>query len=127
MAFEVNGSGVLNSILNLECKADQPGEVNNYVIQLGISKKLGGEPAIRHRVAGAVYRCAIRQRADPAARRTGVKTPGGTFSGFTNTDDAAPGGGSSVNVQQRIEGASGRRPCRNGRKCGRCGLTWMWK
>jgi hypothetical protein len=106
--FEVNGSGLLNSILNPEAQRTSHGKVNNYVIQLADQKKAWGANLRFGIVTPTLYTDA--QFVSAATARQGaelaVKTPGGTFSGFTNTNDAAVGGGSSMNVQQRMEGAS---------------------
>lgn len=106
--FEINGSGLLNSILNPEAQRTSHGKVNNYVIQLVDQKKAWGANLRFGIVTPMLYNDA--QYVSAATPRQGVelalKTPGGTFSGFTNTNDAALGGGSSMNVQQRMEGAS---------------------
>jgi hypothetical protein len=106
--FEVNGSGLLHSILNPEAQRTSHGAVNNYVIQLADQKKAWGANLRFGLVSPTLYTDA--QYVSAATAREGVelavKTPGGTFSGFTNTNDEALGGGSSMNVQQRMEGAS---------------------
>jgi len=106
--FEVNGSGLLNSILNPVAQRTSHGKVNNYVIQLVDQKKTWGANLRFGIVTPTLYTDA--QYVSAATPRQGVelalKTPGGTFGGFTNTNDAALGGGSSMNVHQRMEGAS---------------------
>ncbi|MGA3162523.1 MAG: IPT/TIG domain-containing protein [Terracidiphilus sp.] len=106
--FEVNGSGLLNSILNPEAKRTSHGAVNNYVIQLTDQEKAWGANLRFGIVTPTLYTDA--QFVSAATPRQGaelaLKTPGGTFSGFTNTNDEVPGGGSSINVHQQIEGAS---------------------
>ena len=110
--FEVNGSGLLDSILNPEAQRTSLGKVNNYVIQLADQKKAWGANLRFGTVSPSLYTDA--QYVSAATPRQGVelavKTPEGTFSGFTNTNDAAFGGGSSMNVQQRMEGASWQAP-----------------
>jgi len=106
--FEVNGSGLLNSILNPDAQRTSHGAVNNYVIQLADQKKAWGANLRFGIVSPTLYTDA--QYVSAATAREGaelaLKTPGGTFSGFTNTNDSALGGGSSMNVHQRMEGAS---------------------
>ncbi len=66
--MEVNGSGLLNSTLNPEVQRTSHGRVNDYVIQLGYKRgKLGGQSALRHRVAGAVHGRAVCDGRDSAA------------------------------------------------------------
>jgi hypothetical protein len=110
--FEVNGSGLLYSILSPEVQRTSQGKVNNYVIQLGDQQKTWGANLRFGIVSPALYTGA--QYVTAATPRQGaelaLKTPGGTFSGFTNTNDGALGGGSSMNVRQQMEGASWQAP-----------------
>ncbi|MGA3264633.1 MAG: IPT/TIG domain-containing protein, partial [Terracidiphilus sp.] len=106
--FEINGSGLLNSILNPDVQRTSHGKVNNYVIQLSDQQKPWGANLRFGIVSPLLYTGA--QYVTAATPRQGaelaIKTPAGAFSGFTNTDDSALGGGSGMNVQQQIEGAS---------------------
>ena len=110
--FEINGSGLLNSILNPGVLRTSHGEVNSYVIQLGDLHKTWGANLRFGIVSPLLYTGA--QYVTAATPRQGaelaVKTPAGTFSGFTNTNDSALGGGSGMNLQQQIEGASWQAP-----------------
>ena len=83
--------------------------MNNYVIQLaGSGKKAWGANLRFGIVSPSLYTDAqFFERGDARqGAELALKTPGGTFSGFTNTNDEAPGGGAGVNVHQQMEGAS---------------------
>jgi len=109
---EVNGSGLLNSILNPEAQRTSQGKVNDYILQVGDK---GGSWGVNLRfgiVTPTLYTDA--QFVTAATPRQGVelalKTPAGTLSGFTNTNDVALGGGAGINFHQRILGASWQAP-----------------
>jgi hypothetical protein len=110
--FEINGSGLLNSILNPDVQRTSHGKVNSYVMQLGDLQKTWGANLRFGIVSPLLYTGA--QYVTAATPRQGaelaIKTPAGAFSGFTNTNDSALGGGSGMNVQQQIEGASWQAP-----------------
>ncbi len=110
--FELNGSGLLYSILNPEVLRTSRGKVNNYLIQLGDLQKTWGANLRFGIVSPSLYTGA--QYVTASTPRQGaelaIKTPAGTISGFTNTNDAALGGGSSMNVRQQMEGASWLAP-----------------
>ena len=110
--FEMNGSGLLNSILNPEAQRTSQGKVNDYILQL---KNKGGSWGANLRfgiLTPTLYTDA--QFVTAATPRQGVelsiKNPAGTFAGFTNTNDVALGGGDGINFKQRILGASWQAP-----------------
>ena len=109
---DVNGSGLLNSILNPEVQRTSRGKVNDYVLQLGYKQGHWGANLRFGLVSPVLYTDA--QFVTAAAARLGVEltftTPAGTFGGFTNMNDAAPGGGYGVNIPQQIIGASWQAP-----------------
>lgn len=110
--LEVNGSGLLNSILNPPPQRTSDGKVNNYVGQIGFQRKAWTGNLQFGIVTPALYNDA-QFVSEPTARQgvqLALKTPAGAFSGFTNTDDAAAGGGSGINVRQQIIGASWQAP-----------------
>ncbi len=109
---EVNGSGLLNSILNPEVQRTSQGRVNDYVLQLGYKN---GDFAANLRfgiVSPVLYTDA--QFVTAATPRQGLeatlKTPAGTFGYFVNTNDQALGGGSGINFHQQMMGASWQAP-----------------
>ena len=110
--FELNGSGLLNSVLSPGVQRTVVGRVNNYLIQLGDQTKTWGANLRFGIVSPLLYTGA--QYVTAATPRQGaelaVKTPAGTFSGFSNTNDAALGGGASMNIRQQMEGASWLAP-----------------
>lgn len=109
---DVNGSGLLNSILNPEAQRTSQGKVNEYVLQVGDKGKSWGVNLRFGIVTPTLYTDA--QFVVAATPRQGVelsiKTPGGTFAGFTNTNDSALGGGAGINFNQRLLGASWQAP-----------------
>ena len=109
---DVNGSGLLNSILNPEAQRTSQGKVNEYVLQVGDKGKSWGVNLRFGIVSPTLYTDA--QFVTAATPRQGVelsiKTPAGTFAGFTNTNDSALGGGAGINFNQRILGASWQAP-----------------
>ena len=109
---EVNGSGLLNSILNPEAQRTSQGKVNDYVLQVGDKHGSWGVNLRFGIVTPTLYTDA--QFVTAATPRQGVelafKTPAGTFAGFTNTNDVALGGGAGINFKQRILGASWQAP-----------------
>lgn len=110
--FEVNGSGLLNSILNPEAQRSSQGKVDDYVLQVGDKNGSWGVNIRFGIVTPTLYTDA--QFVTAATPRQGVelalRTPAGTFSGFTNTNDVALGGGAGINFKQRILGASWQAP-----------------
>lgn len=122
--FELNGSGLLNSVLSPGVQRTSVGRVNNYLIQLGDQTKTWGANLRFGIVSPLLYTGA--QYVTAATPRQGaelaLKTPAGTFSGLTNTNDAALGGGSAMNVRQQMEGASWQAPMP---KWGQLRVMWL--
>ena len=110
--FELNGSGLLDSVLSPGVQRTSVGRVNNYIIQLGDQQKTWGANLRFGIISPLLYTGA--QYVTSATPRQGgelaIKTPAGTFSGFSNTNDAALGGGLGMNVRQQMEGASWLAP-----------------
>jgi hypothetical protein len=109
---EVNGSGLLKSILNPEEQRTSQGRVNDYVIQLGYKK---GDWAAQLRfgiVTPVLYTDA--QFVTAATPRQGAEitltTRAGTLGYFVNTSDEALGGGAGINFHQQMMGASWQAP-----------------
>jgi len=109
---EVNGSGLLNSILNPEAQRTSQGRVNDYVIQLGYKKgdwaanlRFGIVSPVLYTDAQFVTAATPRQGAEAT-----LKTPAGTFGYFVNTNDEALGGGAGINFHQQMMGASWQAP-----------------
>jgi hypothetical protein len=111
-SLEVNGTGLVNSILNPPVQRTSHGDVSAYVGQFGYQRAHWGANLRLGIVTPSLYTDA-QFVAVPTARQgaeLALKTPGGTFSGFINTDDEAPGGGPGISVPQRIAGASWQAP-----------------
>jgi len=109
---EVNGSGLLNSILNPEVQRTSQGRVNDYVIQLGYkgadwsaNLRFGIVSPVLYTDAQFVTAATPRQGAEIT-----LKTPAGTFGYFANTNDEALGGGAGINFHQQMMGASWQAP-----------------
>jgi len=109
---EVNGSGLLNSILNAPSERTSQGKINNYVFQFSYLQKTWSAHLSFGIVTPTLFSDA--QYLSEATARQGaqldLKTKAGTFSGFANTDDAAAGGGPGISVHQRITAASWQLP-----------------
>lgn len=109
---EVNGSGVLNSILNPEAQRTSQGRVNDYVMQVGYKQGDWGANLRFGIVSPVLYTDA--QFVTAATPRQGaeitLQTPAGTFGYFTNTNDEALGGGAGITFHQRMMGASWQAP-----------------
>jgi len=109
---EVNGSGLMNSILNPEVQRTSHGLVNDYVLQLGYKKgkwaanlRFGIVSPVLYTNAQFVTAATPRQGAEIT-----LKTPAGTFGYFANTNDQALGGGAGINFHQQLMGASYEAP-----------------
>ena len=109
---ELNGSGLLNSILNPAVQRTAQGRVNDYIAQV---ERKGERWGIQLRfgiVSPALFTDA--QFVTAATPRQGVEamatTPGGTLGFYTNTNDVALGGGAGVTFHQRLMGASWQAP-----------------
>jgi hypothetical protein len=115
--IEVNGSGLLNSILNPEVQRTSLGKVNDYVFQIGYQRKewqpKGWGANLRFGILSPVLYTDAQYVSQAMARQgleVTLKTPLGAFSSYTNTEDTAAGGGAGIAVQQRIVGASWQAP-----------------
>jgi IPT/TIG domain len=109
---EINGSGLLKSILNPEVQRTSQGRVNDYVIQLGYKKgnwaaqlRFGIVTPVLYTDAQFVTAATPRQGAEIT-----LTTRGGTLGYFANTNDEALGGGSGINFHQQMMGASWQAP-----------------
>lgn len=109
--FESNGSGLLSSLLNPEPRHSL-GRFNDYVFRLAYDQPRWGGNLRFGIIAPALY--AGSEFVTSAAPRQGVepslRTPAGTFSFFSNTDDQGLGGGSGVAFHQDLRGASYQAP-----------------
>ncbi len=110
--FNVNGSGVLNSILNPEVQRTSHGLVNDYVFELGYKGDGWGANLRFGTVSPVLYTDA--QFVTAATPRQGVEatlsTPAGKLGYFVNTNDEALGGGAGINFHQKMMGASWQAP-----------------
>jgi hypothetical protein len=109
---ELNGSGLLNSILNPPVQRTSQGRVNDYIAQIeknGVNWGVGLRFGI---VSPALYNDA--QFVTAATPRQGVEamltTPGGKVGFYANTDDQALGGGAGITFHQRLMGTSWQAP-----------------
>lgn len=109
---QVNGSGVLNSVLNPESMRTSRGLVNDYVFQVGYKGDGWGANLRFGIVSPVLYTNA--QFVTAATPRQGVEatllTKAGTFGYFANTNDEALGGGAGINFHQQLMGASWQAP-----------------
>jgi hypothetical protein len=110
--MELNGSGLLNSILNPETQRTSQGRFSDYVLQLGYKKgtwaanlRFGTVSPVLYTDAQFVTAATPRQGAEMT-----LKTPAGTFGYFVNTNDEALGGGAGINFHQQMMGASWQAP-----------------
>ncbi len=110
--MEMNGSGLLNSILNPEVARTSQGRVNDYVFQLGYKSgnwaanlRFGIVTPVLYTDAQFVTAATPRQGAEIT-----LKTLAGTFGYFANTSDEALGGGAGINFHQQMMGASYQAP-----------------
>ncbi len=106
--FQMNGSGILNSILGPEDLQTSAGHFSNFVFSGGIQKGKWGLNLSFGAVAPSLYRNA--QFVTTAAPREGVEadlnTPAGGFNFYANTDDVGAGSGVGYGFHQQILGAS---------------------
>jgi hypothetical protein len=105
---QVNGTGLLNSVLGPEKLQTSVGHFNNYVVSGSMQKGAWGLNLSFGAVAPSLYRNA--QFVTTAAPRQGIeadlKTPAGTFDFYANTDDIGAGSGVGYGFHQQILGAS---------------------
>ena len=106
--FQINGSGLQNSVLGPEAQQTSLGHFNNFVLNGSMQKGAWGLNLSFGAVAPSLYRNA--QFVTTAAPREGVeadlKTPAGTFGFYANTDDVGTGSGLGFGFHQQILGAS---------------------
>lgn len=109
---EINGSGLLNSILNPAIQRTSQGRVNDYIAQIERKGERWGGSLRFGIVSPALFTDA--QFVTAATPRQGVEamatTPGGKLGFYTNTNDEALGGGAGVTFHQRLMGASWQAP-----------------
>ena len=108
----VNGSGLLDSVLNPAALRSSMGRVSDYVAQF---ERKGAQWGVGVRfgiVSPALYTDA--QFVTAATPRQGVEatltSPGGKLGFYTNTNDEALGGGAGITFHQRLLGASWQAP-----------------
>ena len=110
--FEVNGSGLLNSVINPPKLRNSRGKVNDYIIQFGNQGKHWGA-GLRFGIISPVLYTDAQFVTSPTPRQAvelTLNTPAGAWGGFINTNDEALGGGSGVNFRQKLMGASWQPP-----------------
>ena len=109
---QLNGSGLLNSILNPEVQRTSQGRVNDYIAQIERKGEHWGASLKFGIVSPALYTDA--QFVTAATPRQGVEamatTPGGKLGFYTNTNDEALGGGAGITFHQRLLGGSWQAP-----------------
>ncbi len=108
----VNGSGLLDSVLNPAALRSSIGRVNDYVAQFERKGEHWGASLRFGIVSPVLYTDA--QFVTAATPRQGVEatltTPGGKLGFYTNTNDEALGGGAGISFHQRLLGASWQAP-----------------
>jgi hypothetical protein len=109
---ELNGSGLLNSILNPEIQRTSKGRINDYIAQIERKGEHWGASLRFGIVSPALYTDA--QYVTAATPRQGIEamatTPVGKLGFYTNTNDQALGGGAGITFHQRLMGASWQAP-----------------
>ncbi len=109
---EINGSGLLNSVLNPAVQRTSQGHINDYIAQIERKGERWGTSLRFGIVSPALYTDA--QYVSAATPRQGVEamltTPGGELGFYTNTNDEALGGGAGITFHQRLIGASWLAP-----------------
>ena len=108
----VNGSGLLDSVLNPAAQRTSQGRVNDYIAQIERKNGHWGASLRFGIVSPALYTDA--QFVTAATPRQGVEamvtTPAGKLGFYTNTNDEALGGGAGITFHQRLMGASFEAP-----------------
>jgi len=109
---EMNGSGLLNSVLNPQVARTSHGQVNDYLLRTAYDAKPWGVNLRFGILAPALY--LDSQFVTAATPRQGVEatlnTPAGAFAYYVNTNDVALGGGSGISFHQELMGASWQAP-----------------
>jgi hypothetical protein len=108
----VNGSGLLDSVLNPAALRSSVGRVNDYVAQFerkgehwGVGVRFGIVSPVLYTDAQFVTAATPRQGVEAT-----LTTPGGKLGFYTNTNDEALGGGAGITFHQRLMGASWQAP-----------------
>jgi hypothetical protein len=108
----VNGSGLLDSVLNPAAQRSSVGRVNDYIAQIERENGRWGASLRFGIVSPVLYTDA--QFVTAATPRQGVEatltTPAGKLGFYTNTNDEALGGGAGITFHQRLMGASFQPP-----------------
>ncbi len=106
--IDVNGSGLLNSVLNPPELRTSQAQFDDYIFQLNYKKlpwvvnfRFGTISPVMYKDADFVSASTPRQAVELT-----IQSKAGILGGFTNTNDTALGGGSGINFHQQIEGAS---------------------
>ena len=109
---QINGSGLLNSVLGPESLQSSLGRFNSYVFQTALQSRAWGITVRFGILAPSLYQNAqfVTSGAARQAIETTLKTPAGSFGFFANTDDQALGGGSGFAFHQQLFGASWQLP-----------------
>ena len=109
---EINGSGLLNSVLNPEAQRTSVGRFNDYVTQVAYQATRWSTNFRFGVIAPVLYTDAqLMNVATPRqAGEVVLATPAGAFGFFANTSDLALGGGSGITFHQQIMGASWLAP-----------------
>jgi hypothetical protein len=109
---DMNGSGLLNSVLDPQTARLSHGLVNDYVLRTAYDAKPWGVNLRFGVLSPALY--LDSQFVTAATPRQGVEftanTPGGALAYYMNTSDIALGGGSGISFHQRLMGASWQAP-----------------
>jgi len=120
---DVNGSGLLSSVLGPDPK-HALGRFNDYVMRLAYDQPRWGMNLRFGVIAPELYTSS--EFVTTGSPREGIepslRTPGGTFSFFANTNDNALGGGSGLAFHQEVHGASYEAPLPKET----AGLRFMW-
>ena len=108
----MNGSGLLDSVLNPAALRSSMGRVNDYIAQIERKGEHWGASLRFGIVSPVLYTDA--QFVTAATPRQGVEatltTPAGKLGFYTNTNDEALGGGAGITFHQRLMGASLQAP-----------------
>jgi hypothetical protein len=122
---EMNGSGLLNSVLDPETARLSHGLVNDYVLRTAYDAKPWGANIRFGVLSPALY--LDSQFVTAATPRQGLEftmnTPGGAFAYYVNTNDVALGGGSGISFHQQLMGASWQAPLP--KKLAQFRLMWL--
>ncbi len=109
---EMNGSGLLNSVLNPQVARLSHGLVNDYVIRTAYDAKPWGVNLRFGILSPALY--LDSQFVTAAAPRQGLEatlnTPAGALAYYVNTNDIALGSGAGISFHQHLMGASWQAP-----------------